>query len=251
MSYTQTMYPNILGHKTREDAEAGAEYLLMSVVESLLGGECNPEIRMLGCSVLGAALREGEGAEALPHQLRDGAHKMRPRFRLDRDGGGPTSWTAIASSSATKRGVMTRWRASGVRTDIIGIVTLVLFCYCNAYLSPQMFPETSCSARFSCKMRTFFDPAAMLRSLEEIPSTAPPWLRAQPIGTLSLWNDLWLAKVSQSRARFFKAWKQSHEEVQKSSFLSEHLNYNMLKVYLWNFCPNDAKIIVAYWSFNI
>ena len=34
-----------------------------------------------------------------------------------------------------------------------------------------------------------------------------------------------------SRARFFKAWKQSHEEVQKSSFLSEHLNYNMLKGY--------------------
>ncbi|XP_045921763.1 carboxypeptidase Z-like isoform X2 [Micropterus dolomieu] len=52
MAYTQTMFPNILGHKTREDAEAGTEYLLMSVVESLLRGECNPEIRMLGCSVL-------------------------------------------------------------------------------------------------------------------------------------------------------------------------------------------------------
>ncbi|TDG99741.1 hypothetical protein EPR50_G00197370 [Perca flavescens] len=52
MAYTQTMFPNILGHKNREDAEAGAEYLLMSVVESLLGGECNPEIRMLSCSVL-------------------------------------------------------------------------------------------------------------------------------------------------------------------------------------------------------
>nr|XP_043876188.1 carboxypeptidase Z-like isoform X1 [Solea senegalensis] len=52
MPYTQTMFPNILGHKSREESEAGAEYLLMSVVESLLGGECNPEIRMLGCSVL-------------------------------------------------------------------------------------------------------------------------------------------------------------------------------------------------------
>lgn len=52
MAYAQTMYPNILGHKTRSDAEASTEYLLMSVVESLLGGECNPEIRMLGCSVL-------------------------------------------------------------------------------------------------------------------------------------------------------------------------------------------------------
>ncbi|KAJ0006591.1 hypothetical protein NQD34_013864 [Periophthalmus magnuspinnatus] len=52
MSYTKTMFPNLLGHKTRHDAESGAEYLLMSVVESLLGGECNPEIRMLGCSVV-------------------------------------------------------------------------------------------------------------------------------------------------------------------------------------------------------
>ncbi|XP_026209200.1 carboxypeptidase Z-like isoform X2 [Anabas testudineus] len=51
MAYTQTMFPNIVGHKTREDAEAGAEYLLLSVSESLLS-ECHPDIRMLGCSVL-------------------------------------------------------------------------------------------------------------------------------------------------------------------------------------------------------
>ncbi|XP_039997375.1 carboxypeptidase Z-like isoform X1 [Xiphias gladius] len=60
MAYTQTMFPNILGHKTREDAEAGAEYLLISVVESLLGGECNPEIRMLGCSVLAPRCEKAE-----------------------------------------------------------------------------------------------------------------------------------------------------------------------------------------------
>lgn len=52
MSYSQTMLPNIAGHRTREETEGGAEYLLLSVVESLLGGQCNPEIRMLGCSVL-------------------------------------------------------------------------------------------------------------------------------------------------------------------------------------------------------
>ncbi|MEQ2204270.1 hypothetical protein XENOCAPTIV_010691 [Xenoophorus captivus] len=46
------MFPNILGHTTHKDAETGVEYLLISVVESLLGGQCNPEIRMLGCSVL-------------------------------------------------------------------------------------------------------------------------------------------------------------------------------------------------------
>ncbi|KAF7665050.1 hypothetical protein LDENG_00157140 [Lucifuga dentata] len=52
MAYTQTMFPNIIGHKTREEAESGTEYLLISVIESLLGGECNPDLRMLGCSVL-------------------------------------------------------------------------------------------------------------------------------------------------------------------------------------------------------
>lgn len=52
MSYTQTMFPNIAGQRSREETEAGAEYLLLSVVETLLGGQCNPEIRMLGCSVL-------------------------------------------------------------------------------------------------------------------------------------------------------------------------------------------------------
>lgn len=52
MPYPQTMFPNILGHKTREDVDTSAEYLLISVVDSLLGGQCNPEIRMLGCSVL-------------------------------------------------------------------------------------------------------------------------------------------------------------------------------------------------------
>ncbi|KAM3590313.1 uncharacterized protein V6R79_007446 [Siganus canaliculatus] len=60
MAYTQTMFPNILGHKTREDAEAGVEYLLISVVESLLGGDCNPEIRMLGCSVLTPRCEKGQ-----------------------------------------------------------------------------------------------------------------------------------------------------------------------------------------------
>ncbi|XP_028982935.1 carboxypeptidase Z-like isoform X4 [Betta splendens] len=59
MAYSQTIFPNIIGHRTREEAEAGAEYLLLSVVESLLGGECNPEVRMLGCSVLAPRCEAG------------------------------------------------------------------------------------------------------------------------------------------------------------------------------------------------
>ncbi|XP_028330920.1 carboxypeptidase Z-like [Gouania willdenowi] len=60
MAYSQTMFPNILGHKTRDDAESGAEYLLISVAESLLGQECHVEIRMLGCSVLAPRCNNGK-----------------------------------------------------------------------------------------------------------------------------------------------------------------------------------------------
>uniref|UniRef100_A0A8C6U5E7 Carboxypeptidase Z n=1 Tax=Neogobius melanostomus TaxID=47308 RepID=A0A8C6U5E7_9GOBI len=60
MPYSQTMFPNLLGHKTNHDAESGVEYLLMSVVESLLRGECNPDIRMLGCSVVAPRCESGK-----------------------------------------------------------------------------------------------------------------------------------------------------------------------------------------------
>lgn len=46
------MFPNILGHQTRTEAESGPEYLLLSVIHGLLNGECHPEIRLVGCSVL-------------------------------------------------------------------------------------------------------------------------------------------------------------------------------------------------------
>ncbi|XP_017568066.1 carboxypeptidase Z [Pygocentrus nattereri] len=52
MPYTKTIYPNILGHRSREEVETSTEYLLLSVVHSLLNGECTPDIRMLGCSVI-------------------------------------------------------------------------------------------------------------------------------------------------------------------------------------------------------
>ncbi|XP_019733010.1 carboxypeptidase Z-like [Hippocampus comes] len=52
MAYTHTLYPNILGHSSRLEAESGVEYLLLSVLETLLGGECHQEARMLGCAVL-------------------------------------------------------------------------------------------------------------------------------------------------------------------------------------------------------
>ncbi|XP_051508859.1 carboxypeptidase Z-like [Myxocyprinus asiaticus] len=60
MFYTKTIFPNILGHKTRDEAELSTEYLLLSVIHSLLNGECSPDIRMLGCSVLALRCEKGK-----------------------------------------------------------------------------------------------------------------------------------------------------------------------------------------------
>ncbi|XP_051940886.1 carboxypeptidase Z isoform X2 [Hippocampus zosterae] len=60
VGYTRTMFPNILGHRTRMDAESGAEYLLLSVIHGLLNGECSPDIRLVGCSVLASPCRDNK-----------------------------------------------------------------------------------------------------------------------------------------------------------------------------------------------
>lgn len=57
LEYSRTIFPNILGHRTRVEAESGAEYLLLSVIHGLLNGECSPEIRLVGCSVLASPCR--------------------------------------------------------------------------------------------------------------------------------------------------------------------------------------------------
>ncbi|XP_010020536.1 PREDICTED: carboxypeptidase Z [Nestor notabilis] len=52
VTYTQMMYPNFLDQKSREVIEYSSEYILISVLQNLLQGECNPDLRLLGCSVL-------------------------------------------------------------------------------------------------------------------------------------------------------------------------------------------------------
>ncbi|XP_048851764.1 carboxypeptidase Z isoform X1 [Brienomyrus brachyistius] len=59
MPYKKITFPNLLDHRGRHEAETGAEYLLLSVVHSLLRGECSPDIRMLGCSVLAPRCQDG------------------------------------------------------------------------------------------------------------------------------------------------------------------------------------------------
>lgn len=55
---SRTIFPNTLGHRSRLEAESGAEYLLLSVIHGLLNGECSPEIRLLGCAVLASPCKD-------------------------------------------------------------------------------------------------------------------------------------------------------------------------------------------------
>lgn len=50
--YRKTVFPNLIGQQSRQEAEQSTEYLLLNVLHGLLGGECLPELRLLGCSVL-------------------------------------------------------------------------------------------------------------------------------------------------------------------------------------------------------
>ncbi|KAK3573224.1 hypothetical protein QTP86_015135 [Hemibagrus guttatus] len=50
--YSQVVFPNLIGQQSRQEAEQSTEYLLLNVLHGLLGGECLPELRLLGCSVL-------------------------------------------------------------------------------------------------------------------------------------------------------------------------------------------------------
>ncbi|XP_004847413.1 carboxypeptidase Z isoform X2 [Heterocephalus glaber] len=51
-TYNQTTFPTALEHRSREAVEASSEYILLSVLHHLLEGQCNPDLRLLGCAVL-------------------------------------------------------------------------------------------------------------------------------------------------------------------------------------------------------
>lgn len=51
-AYNQTAFPTALEHRSREAVESSSEYILLSVLHHLLEGQCNPDLRLLGCAVL-------------------------------------------------------------------------------------------------------------------------------------------------------------------------------------------------------
>uniref|UniRef100_A0A8D0EEX5 Carboxypeptidase Z n=1 Tax=Salvator merianae TaxID=96440 RepID=A0A8D0EEX5_SALMN len=60
VAYSQTMFPNLLDQKSREVIEYSPEYILTSVLHNLLQGECNPDLRLLGCSIMAPKCEEGK-----------------------------------------------------------------------------------------------------------------------------------------------------------------------------------------------
>ncbi|XP_012666425.2 carboxypeptidase Z [Otolemur garnettii] len=61
-AYNHTTFPTPLEHRSREAVEASSEYILLSVLHHLLEGQCNPDLRLLGCAVLAPRC---EGSQAL------------------------------------------------------------------------------------------------------------------------------------------------------------------------------------------
>lgn len=51
-SYNQMAFPTLLEHRSLEAVESSSEYILLSVLHHLLEGQCNPDLRLLGCAVL-------------------------------------------------------------------------------------------------------------------------------------------------------------------------------------------------------
>lgn len=51
-AYNRTAFPTPLAHRSRAAVEASPEYVLLSVLHHLLEGQCNPDLRLLGCAVL-------------------------------------------------------------------------------------------------------------------------------------------------------------------------------------------------------
>uniref|UniRef100_A0A8C6QW34 Carboxypeptidase Z n=1 Tax=Nannospalax galili TaxID=1026970 RepID=A0A8C6QW34_NANGA len=51
-AYNRTAFPTPLEHRSWEVVESSPEYMLLGVLHFLLEGQCNPDLRLLGCSVL-------------------------------------------------------------------------------------------------------------------------------------------------------------------------------------------------------
>ncbi|KAM8971833.1 carboxypeptidase Z isoform 2-T2 [Sarcophilus harrisii] len=80
VSYNKTFYPNLLDQKSREVVEFSSEYILLSVIHNLLQGECNPDLRFLGCSILAPRCDAGRVMRPCRHVCESLRKSCQPAF---------------------------------------------------------------------------------------------------------------------------------------------------------------------------
>ncbi|XP_074085958.1 carboxypeptidase Z isoform X2 [Macrotis lagotis] len=80
VSYNKTSYPNLLDQKSREVVEFSSEYILLSVIHNLLQGECNPDLRFLGCSILAPRCDGGRVIRPCRHVCESLRKSCQPAF---------------------------------------------------------------------------------------------------------------------------------------------------------------------------
>lgn len=80
VAYNQTAFPTLLEHRSREAVEASSEYILLSVLHHLLEGQCNPDLRLLGCAVLAPRCEGGRVRRPCRHVCEGLREACQPAF---------------------------------------------------------------------------------------------------------------------------------------------------------------------------
>lgn len=79
-SYNQMAFPTLLEHRSLEAVESSSEYILLSVLHHLLEGQCNPDLRLLGCAVLAPRCECGRVRRPCRHVCESLREACQPAF---------------------------------------------------------------------------------------------------------------------------------------------------------------------------
>ncbi|ELW62779.1 Carboxypeptidase Z [Tupaia chinensis] len=79
-AYNQTSFPTLLEHWSREAVESSSEYVLLSVLHHLLEGQCNPDLRLLGCAVVAPRCEGGQVRRPCRHVCEGLREACQPAF---------------------------------------------------------------------------------------------------------------------------------------------------------------------------
>lgn len=79
-AYNRTAFPTPLEHRSRLAVESSPEYTLLSVLHHLLEGQCNPDLRLLGCAVLAPRCEGGRALRPCRHVCEALREACRPAF---------------------------------------------------------------------------------------------------------------------------------------------------------------------------